>query len=156
MRRKDREVTDFNTMLEIMQRCDCCRLGLFDNGSVFIVPLNFGIYERGGQIRLYFHCAKEGRKIDLIKSNRCVGFEMDTDHLLVKNKVSCECTFKYSSIIGKGNAAMVEDSGEKVFGLQRIMEHYGDTSLRDFSPAALEHVAVIRMDIINLTCKRHV
>ena len=51
---------------------------------------------------------------------------------------------------------MVEDSEEKVFGLQRIMEHYGDTSLRDFSPAALEHVAVIRMDIINLTCKRHV
>ncbi|MBP3481670.1 MAG: pyridoxamine 5'-phosphate oxidase family protein [Clostridia bacterium] len=156
MRRKDREVTDFNTMLEIMRSCDCCRLGLADCGSVYIVPLNFGIYERDGKISLYFHCADKGRKIDLINSNGSVGFEMDTGHRLVKNEISCECTFMYRSIIGSADAVVVSDDEEKIFGLQRIMEHYGDTSSRDFSPAALEHVAVLRLDITDWSCKQHV
>ena len=42
MRRKDREVTDFSRMLEIVQRCDCCRIGLVEDGEAYIVPLNFG------------------------------------------------------------------------------------------------------------------
>ena len=32
MRRRDREITDRDKMLEIVAECDCCRLGLVDNG----------------------------------------------------------------------------------------------------------------------------
>ena len=41
IRRKDRAITDYHQMLEIMNQCDC-RLGLQDDESVYIVPLNFG------------------------------------------------------------------------------------------------------------------
>ena len=82
MRRKDREITDFKQIMEIIDRCDCCRVGFCDDGQVYIVPLNFGYAEENGKLTFYFHGAKEGRKIDLIGKAPKVGFEMDTDHKL--------------------------------------------------------------------------
>ena len=65
MRRRDREITDREKMLEIVAECDCCRLGLVDNGEAYIVPMNFGFEDAGSALTLYFHCAAEGRKLDL-------------------------------------------------------------------------------------------
>ena len=64
MRRKDREITSYDKMLEIMQSCDCCRIGLKDKDGVYILPLNFGYEEKSGKLTLYFHGASEGKKID--------------------------------------------------------------------------------------------
>ena len=60
MRRKDREITDFNEILAIMEKCDVCRIALNDDGFPYVVPLNFGMDVRDGQVYLYFHCAMEG------------------------------------------------------------------------------------------------
>ena len=43
MRRKDREVTDSQKIREIILSCRCCRLGFYDNGEVYIVPLDLDI-----------------------------------------------------------------------------------------------------------------
>ena len=66
MRRKDREVTDAFKIEEIIAGCHCCRLGFNDDGEIYILPLNFGWEKQGGGYVLYFHGAREGRKIDLI------------------------------------------------------------------------------------------
>ena len=42
MRRKDREITDGEKIREIIEGCDCLRLGLCDDEGMYIVPLNFG------------------------------------------------------------------------------------------------------------------
>ena len=42
MRRKDREITDFDEMMKIIAKCDTCRLALFDDEFPYIIPLNFG------------------------------------------------------------------------------------------------------------------
>ena len=84
MRRKDREVTDAAALRAIVQACDCCRLGLVDeDGVACIVPLNFGYTEEDGQPVLYFHSAREGHKLTLLRKNPVVGFEMDTGHGLL-------------------------------------------------------------------------
>ena len=67
MRRKDREITDFDEMMKIIAKCDTCRLVLFDDEFPYIVPLNFGTDVEEGQLYLYFHSAKVGTKLDLIK-----------------------------------------------------------------------------------------
>nr|MBQ4317636.1 pyridoxamine 5'-phosphate oxidase family protein [Clostridia bacterium] len=73
MRRKDREVTDRTVIDEIIRSCGCIRLGLNDSGEVYIVPMNFG-YEHDGEKRVfYMHCAKEGRKLDIIRENPKIG-----------------------------------------------------------------------------------
>ena len=69
MRRKDREVTDSQKIREIILSCRCCRLGFYDNGEVYIVPLDFGYYENNGRRVFYFHGAKEGRKYRLTEKS---------------------------------------------------------------------------------------
>ena len=49
MRRKDREITDFDEIVSIIKRCDVCRLALNDEEFPYIVPLNFGLEVRGDQ-----------------------------------------------------------------------------------------------------------
>ena len=49
MRRKEREVTDYNKMIEILKSCDCCRIGLVDDKGAYIVPMNFGYEDNNGK-----------------------------------------------------------------------------------------------------------
>ena len=76
MRRTDREITDPEKIREIIDDCTCCRLGLCDEGKAYIVPLSFGYTEREGRYVFYFHSAREGRKLDLI---RRTGWAAETD-----------------------------------------------------------------------------
>ena len=48
MRRKDREITDFDEMMKIVAKCDTCRLAIFDETFPYIVPLNFGTNVENG------------------------------------------------------------------------------------------------------------
>ena len=109
MRRKDREITDYNKMLEILHQCDCCRLGFIDDIGTYIVPLNFGYEELNANLVLYFHGAREGKKLDLIKTQNQVGFEMDRKHELIEGNIPCAYSFKYQSIIGKGKIEILEN-----------------------------------------------
>lgn len=75
MRRKDREITDFNEIIEIMKKCDVCRIALNNEEFPYIVPLNFGLDIQGDQVFLYFHSAMKGKKLELIAKNHCAAFE---------------------------------------------------------------------------------
>ena len=67
MRRKDREVTELETVKEIIRQCDVLRLGLADGDYPYIVPMNFGWEEKGGRLYFYLHGASEGRKAELLR-----------------------------------------------------------------------------------------
>ena len=98
MRRRDREITDRAKILEIVAECDCCRLGLVDNGEAYIVPMNFGFEDAGSALTLYFHCAAEGRKLDLIGSGADVSFEMDCSHALRAADIACAFSYSYGLV----------------------------------------------------------
>ncbi|UTY39936.1 pyridoxamine 5'-phosphate oxidase family protein [Allocoprobacillus halotolerans] len=55
MRRKDREITDFHEIMNIINKCDTCRVALFDEEYPYIVPLNFGVDVQDEQVCFYFH-----------------------------------------------------------------------------------------------------
>ena len=77
LRQAKREVTDRSEVDAIILKASICRLGLVDEGKPYIVPMNFG-YD--GEC-LYFHCAREGRKIDVLRRSPEVCFELEVDHL---------------------------------------------------------------------------
>ena len=77
MRRKDREVTDFKAILDIIDECNIIRIGLADGDFPYIVPLNFAYTVSGKQIEFYMHGAMAGRKYELMKKNKKCSFEMD-------------------------------------------------------------------------------
>lgn len=153
MRRKDREITDRAEIISIIKKCDVCRLAMFDDKYPYIVPLNFGLNYDDNNIELYFHCAQEGKKLDLIAKNNNVGFEMDTSHKLVVSDTPCGCTMEYESIIGNGTIEIVSDE-KKEEALDYIMAQYTEKSNVAYSEQYLKVVTVLKLTVNNITCKR--
>ena len=50
MRRNDREVTDFDEIVKIIDECEVLRLGLADGDYPYIVPMNFAYRVTDGRI----------------------------------------------------------------------------------------------------------
>lgn len=109
MRRKDREIKDFDKILQIMRQCDSCVLALNDDGFPYMVPLNFGMDIEDGQLYLYFHCAMQGKKLDLIRKDNRATFEMDCDHNFILYDERMSFTMGYSSVVGHGIIEFVEE-----------------------------------------------
>ena len=155
MRRKDREITDPEKIDTILADCTCCRLAFCDGGRPYIVPLSFGFaWEDGGRV-FYFHGAKEGRKIDLIRAGGTVGFELDTGYALREADSACGFSCRFQSVIGTGVIRPVTDPEEKRRGLACIMGHLSGQTDWDFPDQAVGETAVFRLDVMGMTCKEH-
>ncbi len=155
MRRKDREVLNPELIRAYIHECEICRLGFNDDGEVYIVPLNFGVEETDGQYTLYFHGAKEGRKIDLIRKNPNVGFEMDCHYYVAAGKLGCDCTVRFRSIIGNGKMSIVTDENERMCGIKSIMKQTTGREDWQFSEKMLNATCVFKLEIEKLACKEH-
>lgn len=155
MRRNDREVTDPARIEDIISRCACCRIGFYDDGEVYIVPLSFGYEAKGDTYVFYFHGAREGRKLDLIRKNPRVGFEMDTDYALHEADAACGYSARFQSVIGNGVMSIVSEAGEKKRGLSLLMEHNTGKSGWSFDDRAVNAVAVFKLEVTKLSCKEH-
>lgn len=156
MRRKEREITDEEKLEEVIKACSCCRVGFYDEGQVYIVPVNFGYIKREGQYAFYFHGAQEGRKMDLIRKNPEVGFEMDTNYALKTAEAACGYSAYFQSIIGNGKVSIVEDAKEKEAGLRAIMEHMAGSGSWEFNEKMLAAVCVWKLEVEELTGKENV
>ena len=155
MRRSDREITDPERIQKIIDGCHCCRIGINDNGTVYIVPMNFGYEKDEGKYILYFHSAKEGRKIDLLQASPQVGFEMDTGYRLNRASIACACSASFQSVIGTGVIRIVNDYEEKKKALLAIMRHNTGESHWEFHDEMLDAVCIFRLAVHALTCKEH-
>ena len=150
MRRNELEIKDRQAIEAVFERAQICRIGLSENGKPYIVPMNFGYRDNC----LYFHCALEGKKLDIISDNPEVCFEMDTDYELSKAEGSpCGWSAKYRCVIGTGTATIITDIREKSTALNIITEHYGGRWY-DFPEKELEAVGVIRIKINDITGKQ--
>lgn len=123
MRRNDREIKERSEIIKVMEKCDVCRLALNDEGYPYIVPMNFGMNDEDGKLTLYFHCANEGKKLDLIRKDGRASFEMDCEHRLVPDYDKKMCTMEYESVIGQGIIKILSDD-EKMNALSILMRHY--------------------------------
>lgn len=152
MRRKDREVSDIQEIVTIIKKCDCCRVALFDNEFPYIVPMNFGIEFENNKIVLYFHCASEGKKLELISKNPNISFEMDCCHKLITGDKACDYTMEYESVIGNGKAQVVTTG--KIEALNSIMRRFSDDEIFNYDENYLKAVTIFRIDVIDITGKR--
>lgn len=151
MRRATREIIDQSAIRALMEEALVCRIGLCDNGAPYVVPMNFGL----GENCLFLHCATEGRKLDILRQNDQVCFEMDFLREIKQGPVSCGWGTRYESVIGFGRAILIEDPAEKRFALDRIMDHHRAHGPYAYPDDILAKTAIIRIEIESLTGKRH-
>ena len=153
MRQKNREIKEFNEIIEVMKSCDVCRLALNDGGYPYILPLNFGIEVVDGKLNLYFHSALEGHKVDLIKKDNRASFEMDCRHQLQYFEEKGYCTMSYESVIGRGRIRILDEE-EKMDALMKLMDHYHMGKDAYFNPAAIPRTLVYVLEVEKITAKR--
>lgn len=155
MRRKEREIIDLKEMDEIIANCDCCRIALMDGAVPYIVPLNFG-YEKAEEKRyFYFHCAKQGHKLDLIEKNDHVGFELDNEHSLIENEEACYYSYHYQSIIGSGKITILENEEDKRKALSKIMLQYTHKENWCYDDKAVDAVHLLRLEVDKMSGKKY-
>ena len=153
MRRKDREVTDIDEILQIIQNTDILHLGLFDGDYPYIVPLHYGYEYRDEKLVFYMHSAKEGHKLELVNNNPnvCIELEGGTE-LISGGDVACAYGAAFASVIAKGHAEIVSDVEEKVKGLKLLMEKQTGREF-EINEKMTATVAVIKVEVHEFTAK---
>jgi nitroimidazol reductase NimA-like FMN-containing flavoprotein (pyridoxamine 5'-phosphate oxidase superfamily) len=149
MRKKEKEVTDISVMEAQLQQAEIMRLAFCDADEPYVVPVCFG-YQEG---KIFVHSAREGRKLDIIKRSNKVCFEVDT-YKVVKMELPCKWTIDYTSVIGLGDAVLIEERERKREALDVIMAHYGAVPPFEYSEAALAKMLVLEIAVRSMTCKR--
>jgi len=149
MRRTEKEIGDRTEIDAIIRRSQVCRLGLSDEGLPYVVPLCFG-YDGNA---LYFHCAQEGRKLEILRRNPRVCFEFDIVEGLIEAEQGCDWGIRYQSVIGYGTARVVEDAVDKRKALAIIMAQYSAGTFA-FPPEMVSRTAVVEIEIESLAGKQ--
>jgi nitroimidazol reductase NimA-like FMN-containing flavoprotein (pyridoxamine 5'-phosphate oxidase superfamily) len=114
--------------------------------------MNFGFKDNC----LYLHSAVEGRKIDILKENNNICFEVDIENEIIESEIACNWGMKYYSVIGSGKAYFIEDTEEKEKVLDIIMQKYSanDAKSFEYSPSALANTTVINVKLTEITGKK--
>jgi len=155
MRRKDREIIR-EELKSVIEKCETVNVGLIDCDKPYVVTMNFGLEEIDAAFRFYFHCAVEGRKLDVIRANSSAFIAMDTSNRLVRSIHACEYTMEFESIMAPGNIRIVEDETERRHGLELIMSHYEKGTQFKFDERHLRAIKILRFDCDEISGKRHI
>lgn len=156
MRRKDCEIKNEQEIIEIIKKCDVVRIGMIDeDGYAYIVPVNFGMEIQNEKCFLYFHSAMTGKKIDLLKENARVSFEMDTAHKLHKSEKMPEITYHYQCVMGNGHVRFITEPADREKALNILMCHYTHKNNWEFPETLLKRVNVLCLEIEEWSAKKH-
>ena len=152
MTKRERQITDQNQIMDILDTAKVLHLGLAVNNEPYVVPMNYGYTMEEGKLVLYLHSAVQGKKLDMIRANSRVFFELDCDRMPFEGKVPCQYGLVYSSIMGCGNAHIVEDVEEKKKAMSILMKTQTGKDFT-FEDRLVSIVAVIRVDVSEYTAK---
>ena len=150
MRRKDKEIIDREIIEDILRSNFICRIALAYNNLPYVIPMDYGFYEN----KIYLHTAGVGKKIDYIKKNNHVCFEITDSIKLIKKKVACRFDVSFRSVIGYGKIFIVNNRQEKIDGLKIIMHQHTGRWDWDFDEKDLSRVTILRVDIETLSAKQ--
>jgi uncharacterized protein len=150
MRRKDREITDRLEIDTILREGNLMRIALVDGDMPFLVPVHY-VFDGGS---LYFHSAKVGTKMEILKKNNNVCFEVSLDHGTIEAEAACDFEARHRTAIGIGKAVAVDDEAEKIRILDLVVARFTERKF-DYPKATLAHTAVTRIEIVSVKGKKH-
>ncbi|NLW81018.1 MAG: pyridoxamine 5'-phosphate oxidase family protein [Desulfovibrionales bacterium] len=152
LRRKARKIEDAEAV-EVLRRCDWGVLSLAgSDGMPYGVPLNYVLQDTGDRLRLIFHCAREGRKIECLKSRPHGAFVVVEDPRILPDKFSTA----YASAMVSGRVAIVDDPDAK----RELLKFFVQKLAPDFLERGDRHIEhrlheclVLQMEIESLCGK---
>lgn len=152
MTRRERQVTDINEIIKILDNSKVLHLGLVDGDEPYVVPMNYGYTYEDEKLTIWLHCARQGRKLDIMKVNPKVFFEMEYGITPFEGEVACKYGITYSSIMGRGVATIIEDVETKKIALSSLMKTQTGKDF-EFDDRMAEVVGVVKIDVLEFTAK---
>lgn len=155
MRRKDREINDVEVIKDILDMCRTACIAMIDHDMPYVIPLSYGYEMKENGFILYFHCAKEGRKIDILKRNQkvCVTIFREGEPLFAETP--CNSGYYYSSIVGNGVVEFIEDLVGRQHALSKMFAHQSGKNVK-FTEEQADSVCVFQIVVRDYTGKRKV
>ncbi len=146
-----KEIVRKEEMLDVIKQCKFCHVGFVDGDMPYVLGFNFGYEDH----KIYLHCAKEGKKLDILRKNNNVCVMFDTGHEFFHRHehVACSYRMRYKSVMVTGKAYFVDNYDEKVKGLQILMKQYSDKHF-EFSKPSVDNVVIIRIEIEKMTGRK--
>jgi len=153
MRRKEKEINDKKTLLEILKNGKFTTIAMCRDNEPYVVTLSYGFDEEGNS--LFFHCAQEGLKLDFIKQNPQVCATVLEDKGYMPN----ECNHAYNSVILRGKMCIINSIEEKKHGFDVLLSHLEENpdklKKRFFKTnEPYETTVILRLDIESLQGKK--
>ena len=155
MRRRDKEITDPDVLKRVLKSTQYVTIAMSKEGQPYLVSLSHGYDEDRNCI--YFHCAKEGKKLDYLRSNNAVWGQAVLDYGYSRSNDPCECNHLYASVHFSGKVTLLEDPDEKQHALECIIRHLDsdpEPLLERLNPDRLNRAVVGRIDIEFMTGKK--
>ena len=152
MTKRERQITDENQIMAILDAGKVLHLGLAVDNEPYVVPMNYGYTKENGKLVMYLHSAVRGKKLDMIRINPKVFFEIDCDLVPFESDLPCQYGLSYSSVMGKGIARIVDDVEEKKKAMSVLMKTQSGKDFT-FEDRLVSIVAVIRIDVEAYTAK---
>ena len=153
MLKPHKRITDLAVIFDLLDTCHVGHLGtISSDGWPAIKPLNFARLDW----LIYFHCALGGEKLDDIRRDSRVCFEVDLPIAYVKGlpENPCRAEYLYRSVIIRGRATIVEDRSEKILALNCLMRKYQpETTFNGYNSDNLDITGIVRIDIEDLSGK---
>ncbi|MFY9152345.1 MAG: GNAT family N-acetyltransferase [Prolixibacteraceae bacterium] len=150
MRKINQEISDKTTIEEILSQSKICRIAMVDEGQAYLLPLNYG-YKNNC---IYIHSASSGKKLEVLRANPQVCFEIEQQAELVKSEKACNWATIYRSVVGNGKVEILTDFAEKQRALEIIMAHNGAPELIDFETKQVNSIVILKLSIEKLTAKQ--
>jgi len=150
MRQKKRKITDKAVVKEILSQSEICRIAFNDTETPYIVPFNYGYSDNC----IYIHCAPEGKKIDLIRKNNSVCFEIENKAEIIRQKEACKWETLFRSVVGYAEVETITSYEEKIRGLEIIMAHNGAEGKQEFGRQHVDKAVILKLKIKSITGKQ--
>ena len=152
MTKRELQITDEVQIREILDTAKVLHLGLCVNNEPYVVPMNYGYAMEDGKLVLYLHSAVQGKKLDMMRANPRVFFELECDQMPFEGEKPCQYGLVYSSVMGSGTASIVDDVAEKMKAMTVLMKTQTGKDFA-FNEKLVSIVAVVRIDVEEYTAK---
>jgi len=145
MRRNDKEMSKEKT-LELLIRGEDGILGtISDNGYPYTVVVNYVFLNN----KIYFHCAKEGHKLDNIKRNEKVSFTVYDIVEVVGEKL----TTLYESLVVFGRAKVIDANREVLLALVNKYSNLDQDKILKMIDNEINITSLVEIEIDHITGK---
>lgn len=152
IRRKEKAITEINEMKEILLKAQYITIAMCKDNQPYLVTLSHG-YDPEEDV-IFFHCAREGKKIDYLSLNNIVWGQA----LIDKGYAQGACDYLYATTQFMGKVTFLQDPEKKKKALTNMIHKLDDNPQaiieKQLTKKSVARVTIGRIDIEYMSGKK--